>query len=53
MVASETLAQASPMANGGAGRLLPPLAEIESLSKKIAFAVAKVAFQQRACTGNE
>lgn len=46
MVASETLAQASPLAYGGAGRLLPPLEEIASLSKKIAFAVAKVAFQQ-------
>ena len=46
MVASETLAQASPLASSGSGELLPPLTEVESLSKKIAFAVAKVAFQQ-------
>lgn len=46
MVASETLAQASPLANDGHGELLPPLTEIAQLSKKIAFAVAKVAFDQ-------
>jgi len=46
MVASETLAEASPLANTGKGELLPPLTEIASLSKKIAFAVAKVAFEQ-------
>ena len=46
MVASETLAEASPLANTGQGELLPPLTEIASLSKKIAFAVAKVAFDQ-------
>mgnify|MGYP000370761243 FL=1 len=46
MVASETLAEASPLANTGEGELLPPLTEIASLSKKIAFAVAKVAFEQ-------
>jgi malate dehydrogenase (oxaloacetate-decarboxylating) len=46
MVASETLAQASPLANTGEGELLPPLTFIAELSKKIAFAVAKVAFQQ-------
>ena len=46
MVASEMLAQASPLANTGKGELLPPLTEIASLSKKIAFAVSKVAFEQ-------
>lgn len=46
MVASETLAKASPMANTGKGELLPPLTEIANLSKEIAFAVAQVAFDQ-------
>lgn len=46
MVASETLANASPRANTGEGELLPPLTEIASLSKRIAFEVAKVAFKQ-------
>ncbi|MEW6981467.1 NAD-dependent malic enzyme [Colwelliaceae bacterium 6471] len=45
-VASETLALASPLANTGEGELLPALVEIAELSKKIAFAVAKVAFEQ-------
>jgi len=40
------LAQASPLANTGMGELLPPLVEIADLSKKIAFAVAQVAFEQ-------
>lgn len=46
MVASETLAEVSPLANNGEGELLPPLTEIANLSKKIAFAVAKVAYDQ-------
>jgi malate dehydrogenase (oxaloacetate-decarboxylating) len=46
MVASETLAAVSPLANTGEGELLPPLTGIAELSKKIAFAVAKVAFEQ-------
>ncbi|MGB1261923.1 MAG: NAD-dependent malic enzyme [Cognaticolwellia sp.] len=46
MAASDMLAQASPLANTGTGELLPPLTEIADLSKKIAFAVAKVAYQQ-------
>ncbi|GHF84125.1 NAD-dependent malic enzyme [Thalassotalea marina] len=46
MVASEMLAEASPLANTGEGELLPPLIEIANLSKKIAFAVAKVAYDQ-------
>lgn len=46
MAASEALAEASPLANDGKGALLPPLTEITSLSKKIAFAVGKVAIEQ-------
>lgn len=46
MVASEVLAQASPLATTGEGSLLPPLTEIAELSKKIAFEVAKLAQQQ-------
>ena len=45
-VASETLAAASPLANTGKGELLPPLTGIAQLSKDIAFAIAKVAFEQ-------
>jgi malate dehydrogenase (oxaloacetate-decarboxylating) len=47
IVASKTLAAASPLANTGEGDLLPPLTEIANLSKKIAFAVAKVSFDQQ------
>ncbi|WP_404340128.1 NAD-dependent malic enzyme [Pseudoalteromonas mariniglutinosa] len=43
IVSSETLAASSPRANTGNGSLLPALTEIESLSKRIAFAVAKQA----------
>ncbi len=46
MAASETLASSSPLANEGKGSLLPPLTQIEALSKRIAFAVAKVAIEQ-------
>lgn len=46
MASSKALADASPLANTGQGELLPPLAEIAELSKKIAFAVGKVAEQQ-------
>jgi len=45
-VASETLAAASPLANTGSGELLPPLTEIAQLSKDIAFAIAKVAYDE-------
>lgn len=45
-VASETLAAASPLANDGTGELLPPLTGIAQLSKDIAFAIAKVAYEQ-------
>lgn len=46
MVASEILAEESPLANTGQGELLPPLTLIAQLSKKIAFSVAKVAYKQ-------
>jgi len=45
-VASETLAAASPLANTGSGGILPPLTSLAELSKRIAFAVAKVAMAQ-------
>lgn len=45
-VASETLAEASPLANTGSGGLLPPLTQLAQLSRKIAYAVAKIAMQQ-------
>jgi malate dehydrogenase (oxaloacetate-decarboxylating) len=47
IVASETLANTSPLALCGEGELLPPLTAIANLSKDIAFAVAKVAYQQK------
>lgn len=46
MVASETLAACSPLANTGYGELLPPLKEVPELSKKIAFEVAKKAEEE-------
>ncbi len=46
MAASEMLAQASPLANTATGELLPPLVEIADLSRKIAFSIAKIAFDQ-------
>lgn len=46
MAASEALAEVSPLANTGEGALLPPLTAITDLSKRIAFAVGKVAIEQ-------
>lgn len=46
MKSSEVLAEASPVVISGEGALLPPLTDIAELSKKIAFAVAKIAQQQ-------
>lgn len=43
LVASEVLADASPLVQTGEGELLPPLTESAALSKKIALAVAKLA----------
>jgi malate dehydrogenase (oxaloacetate-decarboxylating) len=47
MAASDILAQESPLANTGEGKLLPSLDSIVELSKKIAFSVAKVAIKQK------
>ena len=46
MESSRALATCSPLAINGHGALLPPLEEIHSVSKKIAFAVAKKAIEQ-------
>ena len=46
MKSSEILAASSPVVISGEGALLPPLTDITELSKKIAFAVAKLAQQQ-------
>lgn len=46
VAASRTLADASPLANGESNHLLPAITEIAELSKKIAFAVGKVAQEQ-------
>ncbi|MGB3725065.1 MAG: NAD-dependent malic enzyme [Glaciecola sp.] len=46
MAASNALADASPLANGESQYLLPRLTQIGELSRKIAYAVAKVAMQQ-------
>lgn len=46
MAASNALAQESPLAKGESGDLLPRLTQISSLSRKIAFAVGKVAMEQ-------
>lgn len=46
MATSNALADASPLALGESEDLLPPLTTIAELSKKIAFAVAKVAIEQ-------
>lgn len=45
-VSSEMLAESSPRANTGKGSLLPALTEIETLSKRIAFAIAKKAIEE-------
>ena len=46
MAASKTLAEASPLANTGDGGLLPALNDLATLSKRIAFDVAKCAMAQ-------
>ncbi|APD89550.1 hypothetical protein BM524_06940 [Alteromonas mediterranea] len=46
MAASNALADSSPFASTGRGELLPPLSNIADLSKKIAFAVGKVAITE-------
>lgn len=44
--ASETLAAASPLANGESQALLPPITDIARISREIAFAIGKVAQEQ-------
>lgn len=46
MASSNVLAEVSPIANTGKGALLPPITDIQDISKRIAFAVAKVAIAQ-------
>ena len=46
MAASQTLAESSPAVNGSGTALLPPITHIGELSKRIAFAVGKVAQAQ-------
>lgn len=46
VAACRTLADESPLANGASGHLLPAITEISALSKRIAFAVGKVAQEQ-------
>ncbi|WP_028110788.1 NAD-dependent malic enzyme [Ferrimonas futtsuensis] len=45
MASSRALAECSPLANDGEGALLPPLEEIQEVSKQIAFAVAQAAMR--------
>ncbi len=49
MVASQTLAGHSPLANGAGLSLLPDLNQIRSLSIDIAYAVAKQAIEDQVC----
>ncbi|EPQ9984660.1 NAD-dependent malic enzyme [Vibrio vulnificus] len=46
MESSRALATCSPLAINGKGALLPPLEEIHTVSKRIAYAVAKKAIEQ-------
>lgn len=46
MASSRALAECSPLAINGHGALLPPLEDIQKVSRKIAFAVAKKAIEQ-------
>ena len=46
MESSRALAECSPLAKFGEGPMLPPLEEIQRVSKHIAFAVAKKAMEQ-------
>lgn len=46
LTTSTTLAASSPLANAGKGDLLPPLTEVQAVSKKIAFDVAKCAMDE-------
>ncbi len=50
MASSRALAECSPLAKYGEGPLLPPLEEIQQVSKYIAFAVGKVAIEEGLAT---
>ncbi|WP_415860198.1 malic enzyme-like NAD(P)-binding protein, partial [Salmonella enterica] len=52
MAASEALASHSPLVNTGSGLVLPPLTDIQQVSKDIAFAVGKMAQQQGGAAEN-
>ncbi|PSU34789.1 NAD-dependent malic enzyme [Photobacterium lutimaris] len=52
MESSRALAECSPLAIDGNGALLPPLEEIQDVSRHIAFAVAKKAVEQRKAPKN-
>jgi malate dehydrogenase (oxaloacetate-decarboxylating) len=43
MAASEALAECSPLLHADSGALLPPMADVQEVSKAIGFAVAKQA----------
>ena len=46
MVASTTLAESAPVSDSATDGILPPLIDLASLSRTIAFAVAKVAMSE-------
>jgi len=46
MAASETLAEHSPLVKNGEGMVLPALSEIQTVSRAIALAVAKMAQEE-------
>ncbi len=50
MVASEALANSSPLVNGEGEELLPKLSDIRNVSKKIAFAVGIQAMEDKVAT---
>ncbi|MEZ8092860.1 NAD-dependent malic enzyme [Photobacterium swingsii] len=52
MESSRALAECSPLAINGQGALLPPLEDIQKVSRHIAFAVAKKAIEQRKAPKN-
>ncbi|MGF1731720.1 NAD-dependent malic enzyme [Photobacterium kasasachensis] len=52
MESSRALAECSPLAIDGKGALLPPLEEIQTVSRHIAFAVAKKAVEQHKAPKN-
>ncbi|UXI02643.1 NAD-dependent malic enzyme [Photobacterium sp. TY1-4] len=52
MASSRALAECSPMAKHGNGDLLPPLEDIQEVSRHIAFAVAKKAVEQQKAPKN-